>query len=105
MRGQLHAVCKGELSGSKKEITIFRDRNDKSKATILYKELSTPVVAFQNTLFTEAVASRVGNSIEVKHQKINITIDLASEKSDKTMSGKWDNQVDLTCKIITPVID
>jgi hypothetical protein len=32
----------------KKEITIFRDLTDSRKASILYRELSTPVVASQN---------------------------------------------------------
>lgn len=99
------AVCTGVSNGSQKEITVFRDFANKSKASVLYKDLSTPVIAYQNNLFTEAVATRANNSLEVKHEKITITIDLASEKTDKTMSGKWDNQVDLNCKIITPIVD
>lgn len=99
------ASCKGELDGQKREVSIFRDLLDKSKATILYGKLSAQSIAFQNTLFTGATAARVENSLEVKHEKMNISIDLASEKVDKTMSGKWDNQVDLVCRIITPIVD
>jgi hypothetical protein len=95
------AVCKGKLGEEQKEITIYRDRNDKSKASVLYKTVDEK----GSTLFTGAIAQRVGNTLETKHEKMSITIDLASEKADKSMSGKWDNQVSLTCKLVYPYID
>lgn len=99
------AVCTGKNGFNKDvEITVFRSLS-KTNASILVRETSEKRIAFQNLLFTDATPQRNGNVFQVRHEKITIDIDLASEKADKTMQAKWDNSVNLTCKIVTPAID
>ena len=57
---------------------------------------------YRNILFTGAVATRIGNLIEVKHKEINITIDPSSDPFSSL--SKW-NDKKMNCDIITPIID
>lgn len=98
------ASCQGKNGFNKPvEISVYRSLSN-TNASILVKDLSAPAVAYQNLLFTDAAPLRVGNIFVVKHPKIYIEIDLASEKADKTMKGIWDDKIALRCKIITPAV-
>lgn len=99
------AICGGSVGSNPKKFNVYRDSQNKNEGTVLYTDLSDEPLPYSNILFTGAEVVREKTLLKVKHPKLNLVIDLASENGKRKFKGKLDDQVELNCEIITPIID